>query len=103
MKKLQSVEEYFSNLPEAAREALSTLRDAVRKAAPQGEEVISYGMPALRWNGILVWYGAHTGHVGLYPRGSGIAAFQAELAPYKTSKGAIQFPFGKPIPVSLVK
>lgn len=42
-------------------------------------------------------------HIGLYPKASAIAAFKTELAAYKTSKGAIQFPLEKPIPVRLVK
>ncbi len=60
-------------------------------------------MPAFKWNGMLVWYGAHTEHVGLYPKASAITAFKDELAGYKTSKGAIQFPIERPIPTALVK
>jgi uncharacterized protein YdhG (YjbR/CyaY superfamily) len=33
---------------------------------------------------------------------SGIAAFEAELAPYKRSKGAVQFPLDQPIPTELI-
>ena len=65
--------------------------------------MISYNMPAFKWNGMLVWYGAHTEHIGFYPRSSAIAAFEDDLAGYKTSKGAIQFPIDKPIPTALVK
>jgi uncharacterized protein YdhG (YjbR/CyaY superfamily) len=79
------------------------LRTVIRQAAPGAEEVISYNMPAFKWNGMLVWYGAHTEHVGLYPKASAITAFKDELAGYKTSKGAIQFPIKRPIPTALVK
>jgi uncharacterized protein YdhG (YjbR/CyaY superfamily) len=103
MKSFQTVDEYISALPPSARAAMVTLRQAIGKAAPQAEEAISYNMPAFKLNGILVWYAAFKNHIGLYPRASAIAAFKAELASYKTSKGAIQFPIGKPIPISLVK
>lgn len=103
MKKFQTVDEYISALPQPARDAVGTLRQAIRKTAPQAEEVISYNIPAFKWNGILVWYAAFKNHIGLYPRVSAIAAFKTELAPYKTSKGAIQFPLGQSIPLTLVK
>ena len=103
MKNFQTVDEYLSALPERVRHILDGWRKTIRQAAPQAEEVISYGMPAFKWNGILVWYAAHKDHVGLYPRASAILAFKNELAGYKTSKGAIQFPIEEGIPTSLVK
>jgi uncharacterized protein YdhG (YjbR/CyaY superfamily) len=103
MKTYASVEDYIATLPPEARSKLQSLRKIIRQSAPEAEEVISYNTPAFKWNGMLVWYGAHTAHIGLYPRGSAIAAFKDELAGYKTSKGAIQFPIEKPIPTALVK
>jgi uncharacterized protein YdhG (YjbR/CyaY superfamily) len=103
MKKFETVDEYLSALPQHARAVAASLRQTIRQAAPQAEEVISYNIPAFRWNGILVWYAVFKKHVGLYPKASAIAAFQSELAPYKTSKGAIQFPIDQPIPAGLVK
>lgn len=103
MKKFASVDEYIAAMPAEARSKLQSLRKTIRQAAPEAEEVISYNMPAFKHNGMLVWYGAHTEHIGLYPRGSAIVAFKEDLAAYKTSKGAIQFPLDKPIPAALVK
>jgi uncharacterized protein YdhG (YjbR/CyaY superfamily) len=103
MKHFHSVEEYLSALPQTEREGLESLRKTIRQAAPQAEEVIHYNMPAFEWNGMLVWYAAFKDHIGFYPRASAIAAFKDELAGYKTSKGAIQFPIEKMIPASLVK
>jgi uncharacterized protein YdhG (YjbR/CyaY superfamily) len=90
-------------LPQTARDGLESLRKTIRQAAPQAEEIIHYNMPALQWNGVLVWYAAFEEHIGFYPRASAIAAFKKELAGYKTSKGAIQFPMDKAIPAALVK
>lgn len=103
MKKFQTVDEYLSALPQPAKDAVVTLRQAIRQAAPQAEETISYNMPAFKWNGILVWYAASKNHIGFYPKPSAILAFNADLASYKTSKGAIQFPIDQPIPISLIK
>lgn len=103
MKKFQTTDEYLSTLPQPARDAATRLRQAIRQTAPQAEEAISYNMPAFKLNGILVWYAAFKNHIGLYPKASAIVAFKDQLAPYKTSKGAIQFPLDRPIPLNLVK
>ncbi len=60
-------------------------------------------MPGFAQKGNLVWFGLHTHHVGFYPNPSGIEAFRAELAPYKQSKGAIQFPLDQPMPYDLIR
>jgi uncharacterized protein YdhG (YjbR/CyaY superfamily) len=103
MKKFQTVDEYLSTLPKDVSCVLSGLRKIIKQAAPHAEEVISYSMPAFKYHGMLVWYGAHKDHIGLYPRNSAIAAFKHELACYKTTKGAIQFPLQQAIPAHLVR
>jgi uncharacterized protein YdhG (YjbR/CyaY superfamily) len=103
MKKVNTVGEYLYALPPRLRDRVASLRKAISHAAPQAEEVISYNMPAFKWNGMLVWYAAFKQHIGFYPKASALVAFKSELAPYKTSKGAVQFPIEKPIPTNLVK
>jgi uncharacterized protein YdhG (YjbR/CyaY superfamily) len=51
----------------------------------------------------VVWFAAFKTHIGFYPKPSAITAFKRQLEPYKTSKGAIQFPMEQPIPLRLVK
>jgi uncharacterized protein YdhG (YjbR/CyaY superfamily) len=101
--KFKTIEEYTATSLEHTREHSQTLRNAIRQAAPQAEEVISYNMPAFKFNGPLVFYAAYKQHIGFYPTPSAIKAFKDELTNYKTSKGAIQFPLDKPIPIALVK
>lgn len=103
MKKPENIDEYISGFPQEVRQQLSQLRNAIRDAAPGAEETISYGIPAFRLNGMLVWFAAHSHHIGLYPRGSGIEIFKEELAPFKISKGTIQFPIGQPLPLDLIR
>lgn len=102
-KKFKTIDDYLSAWPKSVRDKLVTLRKAIKQAAPQAEEAISYNIPAFKLNGMLVWYAAFGKHIGFYPRTSAMAKFRRELVRYKTSKGAIQFPLEKPIPVSLVK
>ena len=103
IKKPVSVDEYFSALPAEEKALLQELRKTIREAAPKAEEVISYGMPAFKLNGMLVWYAIYKNHIGFYPSSSPIRIFKDELVEYKTSKGAIQFPIEKKIPKGLVK
>jgi uncharacterized protein YdhG (YjbR/CyaY superfamily) len=102
MKKPKDVDEYISSYPKEIRKLLEQFRATVKKAAPRAEETISYGMPAFKFNGMLVWFAAHSKHIGFYPRMSAIEKFQKELSVYKGAKGSVQFPLDKPLPLSLV-
>jgi len=102
MKKPVDVDEYISGFPAETQNLLEKLRVTIKEAAPQANEVISYGMPAFKLNGMLVWFAAHSKHIGFYPGASGIEAFKKDLSGYKSSKGSVQFPFDKPIPYDLI-
>ncbi len=98
-----SIDEYISSFPENIQAILRELRRVIHEAAPEAQETISYRMPAFKQNGILVYFAAFKHHIGFYPTATGVQAFKAELSPYVTSKGAIQFPLDKPIPFKLVE
>lgn len=101
--KFKTVDEYHAAFPKDVRELLEKLRKAIRQAAPQAEECISYNMPAYKLHGSLVYYAANRTHIGFYPTSSPMRVFKDELAAYKTGKGSIRFPLETGIPVSLVK
>jgi uncharacterized protein YdhG (YjbR/CyaY superfamily) len=98
-----TVDEYISQYPQDVQQILTKIRALIKESAPGVQEKISYQMPAFDLNGTLVWFGAHTNHIGLYPNPSGIEAFKKELASYKQSKGAVQFPLDQPIPYELIR
>lgn len=98
----KNIDDYIESFPEEIRNLLDQMRTTITKAAPNAEELISYGMPAFKLNGMLVWFAAHTKHIGFYPRGSGIEEFKQDISNYKSSKGAVQFPFDKPLPLDLI-
>jgi len=100
--KFKSVEEYLSVFPEVTKSILQEMRNTIKKAAPQAEEVISYNMPAYKLNGILVYFAGYANHIGFYPTASGMAAFKREFSVYKNSKGAVQFAIDKPLPLALI-
>jgi len=100
--KFQTVDEYISTFPPATKKALKDIRSTIKKAAPGAEEAISYNIPAFRLDGMLVWYAGYKEHIGLYPRPNVIQFFKKELTNYKLSKGAIQFPLDRPLPVELI-
>jgi uncharacterized protein YdhG (YjbR/CyaY superfamily) len=100
--KFKTVEEYLKSQPKAIREILETVRTTIRKAAPEAEEVISYNMPGYKQQGMLVWFMAHTKHIGFYPGVSGISNFKKELSCYKSAKGSVQFPLDEPMPLTLI-
>ena len=66
------------------------------------EEMISYRMPAFKYNGMLVYFAAYKNHIGFYPGASSIVAFKKELSVYKGAKGSVQFPLNKPLPLRLI-
>ncbi|MDD5334705.1 MAG: DUF1801 domain-containing protein [Rhodoferax sp.] len=101
--KIASIDQYIQGFPEAVQAILQELRSAISLAAPEAIEKISYQMPTLYFKGNLVHFAAFERHIGLYPTPSGIAPFQHELRIYKTSKGAIQFPIDRPLPLKLIK
>jgi len=103
MKTSVSVDEYIATADPHVRKALRDIREAIRSAAPNAEEVISYQMPAYKQNGMVVFFAGYKNHIGFYPTGSGIENFKNEIAKYKGSKGAVQFPLDKPLPLPLIK
>jgi uncharacterized protein YdhG (YjbR/CyaY superfamily) len=99
----KTVEAYLAALPPAHRKALETLRQRIRAAAPKAEETISYGMPAFRLHGMLVYYAAFTDHLSLFVASHAVhRRFATELKPFMSGKGTLRFTPDRPIPSGLV-
>ena len=97
-----TIDEYIALYPEQVQAKLNQLRAAIKAAAPEASEKISYAMPTFFLAGNLVHFGAHANHIGFYPTPSGMEQFQQELSVYKTAKGSAQFPLDQPLPLDLV-
>lgn len=99
----KNTDEYIATFPKETQEVLQQVRTAIKTSAPKAEEIISYGMPAFKLHGMLVYFAGYKQHIGFYPTASGIAAFKNELSKYKNAKGSVQFPLDKPMPIALIK
>jgi len=97
-----TVDRYLADFPPETKSLLNQLRETIKKAVPEAEEVISYQMPAYKFHGMLVYFAGCKNHIGFYPTSSGIANFKKELSTYKSSKGSVQFPLDQPLPLELI-
>ena len=99
-----TVEAYIVTFPAPVQAMLNELRAAIRAAAPDATEEISYAMPAYRLSGKpLVYFAAFQAHIGFYATPTGHEAFAADLSKYKQGKGSVQFPLNEPLPLELVE
>jgi uncharacterized protein YdhG (YjbR/CyaY superfamily) len=93
-----------NGFPAEVQDRLKEIRKAIFELAPQATERICMRIPTYDLNG--KWLGHFAGfekHVGFYPQTEGITAFQEQLKHYKTSKGSVQFPLNKPLPLNLIR
>ena len=100
---IDSIDTYIAQFPDDVQARLQKLRTTILKLAPGATEAMSYQIPTFKLNGNLVHFAAFKKHIGFYPGAAGIAAFQDELAGYKSAKGSVQFPLDQALPLDLVK
>ena len=86
----KNVDEYIAGTPEATQPMLSQLREAIRAAAPDADERISYGMPFYHLDGRLAYFHKHAHHIGIYPFTLDEAR-AAGLEPYVAAKATMEF------------
>ncbi len=98
-----TVADYLADFPPEVRERLEALRTLILRVVPEATEKMAYGMPAYHFHGPLVYFGAHARHLGFYPTASGMLFWERLGQPYKTSKGAVQFPHNRPLPLDLIE
>jgi uncharacterized protein YdhG (YjbR/CyaY superfamily) len=100
----KTIGEYIAGVPEPARPMLTRIRALIQTAAPkEAVETISYGMPAFKYKGMLVWFAAFSNHCSLFPGSTIIELFKKDLKSFSTTKGTIHFPMDKPVPATLIK
>jgi uncharacterized protein YdhG (YjbR/CyaY superfamily) len=98
----KDIDEYLERHSSEDQRLLRQMRAMIHKAAPEATEKISYGIPTFYLNGNLVHFAAFANHIGFYPTSSGIGAFKKQLGAFRSSKGAVQFPKDKRLPITLV-
>ncbi len=99
----QTIDGIIAEASPRARTVLRRIRALVRKAAPDAEEVISYGMPSFRGRRIILHYAAFSEHIGIFPPLRDEPALLKALAPYAGPKGNLRFPLDEPMPWPLIE
>ena len=98
----KDMDKYITGFPKDVQAILKKIRKTIRKAAPNAEETINYGIPTFTLEGNLVHFAGFKNHVGFYPAPSGIEKFKRELSAYEGAKGSVKFPLDQPIPYNLI-
>jgi uncharacterized protein YdhG (YjbR/CyaY superfamily) len=100
----RTIDEYVAEFPPETRAVLEEVRALIRAEAPEATETISYAIPTFDLGGRhLVHFAGYDKHIGFYPGARGVAAFKEELTGFKSAKGSVQFPLGKPLPADLIR
>jgi uncharacterized protein YdhG (YjbR/CyaY superfamily) len=99
------VDGYISALEEPKRATLEHLRRTILAVIPDAEEGISYGVPAFRLRGkVVAGFAGFKNHLSYLPHsGSVFPELRDELASYRTSTGALQFPIDTQLPKPVVE
>lgn len=99
----KDIDAYIAGFSEDVQEILQKIRMTLRRATPDAEETISYGMPAFNLRGnYLIYFAAYKKHIGLYPVPTGDAKFNEAISVYRTGRGTLKFPLDQPIPFRLI-
>ena len=99
---MSEVDKYIAAFPIEVQILLHQIRNVIKEKAPSATETIKYAMPTYVLRENLVHFAGYKNHIGFYPTPSGIEIFKDEIAKYKWSKGAVQFPIDKPLPLDLI-
>jgi uncharacterized protein YdhG (YjbR/CyaY superfamily) len=95
---------HIATFPPTTQKKLRALRALIHKTAPDSVEAISYGIPTFKLGKRnLVHFAGYKTHIGFYPGPAVLLYFKKELARYKTSRGAVQFPLDAPLPLPLIR
>ena len=103
----ETVDDYIANQSEEAQKKLIELRQIIREAVPDAEELLNYKVPSYTLlpggkRDQQIMMAAYAKFIGFYPFPTTMAAFSEELKGYKQGKGSVQFPLNKPLPKDLI-
>jgi uncharacterized protein YdhG (YjbR/CyaY superfamily) len=105
----KSVDRYIRTAPVEVQAVLRKIRKAIREAAPEADESISYGMPFYSYPGEvgikrrLCYFGIQRTSLALYLRPADLEPHAKQIAKYKSTKSALHFPLDAPIPIRLIQ
>lgn len=98
------IEAYILDQKAELRPLLTAVYHELQTQLPDAQEKISYGMPTF-WQGRnIIHFATQKEHLGIYPGPAVIEDFSEQLDSLGLtySKGAIQFPYDKELPLELI-
>ena len=99
----ETVDDYVASFPPDVREVLERVRAAIHAGVPDGAEKVRYGMAAVMLGGrYAIHFAGWKHHVGLYPVPGFDGELEAEVAPYRSKKDSVNFPYAEPVPYDLI-
>jgi len=99
----RNIDDYIATFSPEVGAVLERIRQTIRAAVPEAEEMISYRMPAFRLGGVLIYFAAFKNHIGVYPPVSGDAKLEKAISPYAGEKGNLRFPLNQPMRYDLIE
>lgn len=102
--KIVTVDEYIATVPEVALTRFHELRELVKNALPQANEVVSYGIIGYKIDEkrARVFVSGWKDHVALYPVPRD-ESLQEEVKKYQKGKGTLWFSLSEPLPKKLIE
>lgn len=98
------VDSYLAGFPPEQREILERVRQVIRSQVPDPVEKIRYGMPAIMLGGrYALHFAGWKKHVGIYPVPSLDEELEQRLAPHRSGKDSVNFPYDRPIDFDLIE
>ena len=100
-----SVKSKYASAPLEHRKMMLAIRKSILEIVPDAQEVVSYGMPAFKYQGnVVAGILNNRNYVGYYPfSGSVLSVLKKELRNYTQTKSALHVPLDKGISKSLIK
>ena len=97
-----TIDEYILRQEESIQPTLVSLRNTIRDAIPEAEEVIAWSMPTWRKKDNIIHFAVSKNHIGVYVEQEAVLFFEEQLKGFETNKGVIRFKLNQKIPLSLV-
>ena len=99
-----SVDEYIVGFPPDRRAVLQEVREAIHRGVPGADEKIRYGMPAVMLGGrYAIHFAGWKKHIGLYPVPTFDEPLESEVAPHRSEKDSVTFPWSDHVPLELIE
>lgn len=103
-----NVDDYIANQKEEAKTLIQELRNIIKEAVPEAEELPNYKVPSFKLvnnkkSDQQIMIAAYAKFVSFYPFATTMEKFAQQLSEFKQGKGAVQFPFTASLPKDIIK